>query len=80
MAVTCLVVVVRHVPRGNYLQRVERDRIVTALERDAFLLAGRSEDYSKRRHRIRASWSMYTATGRPAERGWSSSTRPAMPS
>ena len=44
MAVTCLVVVVQDVPLGNYLQRVERDRIVTALERDAFLLAGRSED------------------------------------
>ena len=44
MAVTCLVVVVQDIPLGNYLQRVERERIVTALERDAFLLAGRSED------------------------------------
>lgn len=44
MAVTCLVVVVHDVPLHDYLQRVERERIVTALERDAFLLAGRSED------------------------------------
>ncbi|MDV3136735.1 MULTISPECIES: ATP-binding protein [Mycobacteriaceae] len=44
MAVTCLVVVVHDVPLGNYLQRVEHERIVTALERDAFLLAGRSEE------------------------------------
>jgi signal transduction histidine kinase len=44
MAVTLLVVVVQDIPLGNYLDRVERERIVTALERDAFLLAGRSED------------------------------------
>lgn len=44
MAVTLLVVVVQDIPLGNYLQRVERERIVTALERDAFLLAGRTED------------------------------------
>ncbi|MCX2933883.1 ATP-binding protein [Mycobacterium sp. CVI_P3] len=43
-AVTLVVVVVQDIPLGNYLQRVERDRIVTALERDAFLLAGRVED------------------------------------
>ena len=44
MAVTFLVVVVQDIPLGTYLERVERERIVTALERDAFLLAGRSED------------------------------------
>lgn len=44
MAVTFLVVVVQDVPMGNYLQRVERERIITALERDAFLLAGRTEE------------------------------------
>lgn len=44
MAVTFLVVVVQDIPLGNYLERVERERIVTALERDAFLLGGRSED------------------------------------
>ena len=44
MAVTFLVVVVQDIPLGSYLERVERERIVTALERDAFLLAGRSED------------------------------------
>ena len=44
MAVTFLVVVVQDIPLGAYLERVERERIVTALQRDAFLLAGRSED------------------------------------
>lgn len=44
MAVTLLVLVVQDLPLGNYLQRVERERIITALERDAFLLAGRTED------------------------------------
>lgn len=44
MAVTLLVVLVQDIPLGNYLDRVERERIVTALERDAFLLAGRTED------------------------------------
>ena len=43
MAVTFLVVVVQDIPLGAYLERVERERIVTALQRDAFLLAGRSE-------------------------------------
>lgn len=44
MAVTFLVLLVHDIPLGAYLERVERERIVTALERDAFLLAGRSED------------------------------------
>jgi len=44
MAVTFLVVLVQDIPLGNYLMRVERERITTALERDAFLLAGRSEE------------------------------------
>ncbi|MFF0282482.1 MULTISPECIES: sensor histidine kinase [Rhodococcus] len=44
MAVTFVVVVVQDVPLGNYLMQVERERITTSLERDAFLLAGRSED------------------------------------
>lgn len=44
MAMTFLVVVVQDIPLGGYLERVERERIVTALQRDAFLLAGRSED------------------------------------
>ncbi len=44
MAVTFIVVAVQDIPLGAYLERVERERIVTALERDAFLLAGRSED------------------------------------
>lgn len=44
MAITLLVVLVQDIPLGNYLVRVERARLVTSLERDAFLLAGRSED------------------------------------
>lgn len=44
VAVTLLVVVVQDIPLGSYLERVERERIITALERDAFLLAGRTED------------------------------------
>jgi signal transduction histidine kinase len=32
------------IPLANYLRDVERDRIMTALERDAFVLAGRSEE------------------------------------
>ena len=44
MAVTFLIVAVQDIPLGGHLERVERERIVTALQRDAFLLAGRSED------------------------------------
>ena len=81
MAVTFLVVLVQDIPLGNYLERVERERIVTALERDAFLLAGRSEDtLEAERHRIRGSWRTYTATAKPAELGWSSRPPTAPPS
>jgi len=38
--VGALIVVVFSVPLGSYVSRVERDRLVTALERDAFMLAG----------------------------------------
>jgi signal transduction histidine kinase len=48
MAVTFLVVVVQDIPLGNYLMRVEREHITTALERDAFVFAGRSEDALER--------------------------------
>ena len=38
--VGALIVVVFSAPLGSYVSRVERDRLVTALERDAFMLAG----------------------------------------
>ncbi|WP_240795099.1 sensor histidine kinase [Rhodococcus zopfii] len=44
MAVTLAVVIVQDLPLGSYLMRTERERITTALERDAFVLAGRSEE------------------------------------
>lgn len=42
MSVTLLVLLVQDIPLGFYLHQSEHDRIVTALERDAFVLAGRS--------------------------------------
>jgi signal transduction histidine kinase len=44
MALTLLVLLVQDVPLSAYLLRTERDRIVTSLERDAFVLAGQSEE------------------------------------
>ena len=44
MSVTLLVLLVQDIPLGFYLQRVEHERIITSLERDAFILAGRSEE------------------------------------
>ncbi|MCB5275347.1 Sensor protein RstB [Arthrobacter sp. SO5] len=42
MFVTLMVVLVQDIPLGSYLVGVERDRLTTSLERDAFLLGGRS--------------------------------------
>lgn len=44
IAVVLLALLVQDVPLAGYLAGVEKDRIVTALERDAFVLAGRSEE------------------------------------
>ncbi|MEQ1737732.1 MAG: two-component sensor histidine kinase, partial [Rhodoglobus sp.] len=44
MGVTLLVLLTLLVPLAGYLAEVERERITTALERDAFVLAGRSEE------------------------------------
>jgi signal transduction histidine kinase len=44
VAVVLLALIVQDVPLAGYLREVERERIVTALERDAFVLAGRSEE------------------------------------
>jgi signal transduction histidine kinase len=47
MSVTLLVLLVQDIPLGFYLQQVEHERIITSLERDAFVLAGRSEQALK---------------------------------
>ena len=47
MLMTLLVVLVQDIPLANHLVRVERDRLTTSLERDAFLLGGRSADALK---------------------------------
>ena len=44
VGVVALVLLVHDVPLAGHLQRVERDRLVTRLERDAFILAGRAEE------------------------------------
>ncbi|WP_231556483.1 ATP-binding protein [Cryobacterium sp. MLB-32] len=44
IGVTLLMLLVQDIPLSSYLRTVENDRIVTALERDAFVLAGRSEE------------------------------------
>lgn len=44
MGVTLIVLLVQVIPLGFYLQQVEHTRITTALERDAFLIAQRSEE------------------------------------
>lgn len=44
IAVVLVALLVQDVPLAGYLRDVEQERIVTALERDAFVLAGRSEE------------------------------------
>jgi len=44
MGLTLVVLLVQDIPLSIYLRSVEVDRIVTSLERDAFVLAGRSEE------------------------------------
>ncbi len=44
VATTLLAVLVQDLPLSFYLQSVQQERIVTGLERDAFVLAGRSEE------------------------------------
>jgi len=44
IAVTLLALLVQDIPLSTYLRTVENDRIITSLERDAFVLAGRSEE------------------------------------
>jgi signal transduction histidine kinase len=44
MIVALIVVLVQDIPLSAQLRVIERDRIITSLERDAFVLAGRSEE------------------------------------
>ncbi|HSJ91531.1 MAG TPA: HAMP domain-containing protein, partial [Ilumatobacter sp.] len=44
VGVVALVLAIHDIPLANHLERVERDRIVTKYERDAFILAGRMEE------------------------------------
>ncbi len=44
VGVMALVLAVHDIPLAAHLNRVERDRLVTSLERDAFILAGRAEE------------------------------------
>jgi len=44
VGIVALVLLVHDVPLAGHLGRVERDRLVTKLERDAFILAGRAEE------------------------------------
>ncbi len=44
VGITVAVLLAHDLPLASHLRRVERDRIVTGLERDAFVIAGRSEE------------------------------------
>jgi signal transduction histidine kinase len=44
VGITVAVLLAHDLPLAGHLRRVERDRIVTGLERDAFVIAGRSEE------------------------------------
>lgn len=44
LAVVLMVLLIHDVPLASHLARVERDRLTTALERDAFILAGRAKE------------------------------------
>ncbi len=44
VGIVALVLIVQDIPLGFHLARVERDRLETGLERDAYVLSGRAED------------------------------------
>ena len=44
VGVVALLLAIHDIPLAGHLERVERDRLVTGLERDAFIMAGRSEE------------------------------------
>ena len=49
VGVVVLVLAVQDLPLVSHLRVVERDRLVTRLERDAFILAGRVEEHLRLR-------------------------------
>ena len=69
MVVTLLVVLVQDIPLGNYLVRVERDRLTTSLERDAFLLGGRTRQILEARRRTARRRGRRRPRLRPRQRG-----------
>jgi signal transduction histidine kinase len=44
LGLTLVVLLVHDIPLSRYLRTVETDRIITALERDSFIIAGKSEE------------------------------------
>lgn len=44
LGVTAMILVAHDLPLAAHLRRVERDRLITGLERDAFTIAGRTEE------------------------------------
>jgi len=44
VGVTAMILIVHDIPLAAHLRRVERDRLITGLERDAFTIAGRAEE------------------------------------
>ena len=44
VGITIVVLAAHDIPLRRHLQQVERDRLVTGLERDSFVLAGRAEE------------------------------------
>lgn len=56
LGLTLVVLIVHDYPLANYLRTVENDRIITALERDSFVLAGRSEEILEEFTADKAAW------------------------
>ena len=56
LGLTLVVLLVHDVPLAGYLRTVESDRIITALERDSFVIAGRSEEILENYSDNKAIW------------------------
>ena len=56
LGLTLVVLLVHDVPLAGYLRTVESDRIITALERDSFVIAGRSEEILENYSDDKAAW------------------------
>lgn len=62
LGLTLIVLLVHDIPLAKYLRTVETDRIVTALERDSFVIAGRSEETLENFSEDQASWLQQVVT------------------